>query len=91
VNHDQATILVDLFDCVRGDPTVARGTLVRTRFRSDIFVESALVNVSGCHRSPRVQGTSQYSEPSPAEGSIHGIEYVPRFSRIVAQEMLRSP
>jgi hypothetical protein len=37
--------------------------LVRTRFRSDVLVESALVDVSGCHRSHRVSGTRQYSEP----------------------------
>jgi len=59
----QATVFADRFDRVRGDPAVALGTLVRARFRSDVFVESALVDVSGCHGFHRVQGTRQYGEP----------------------------
>ena len=54
---DQTTVLADRFDRVRGDPAVALGTLVRTRFRSDVFVEASFVDVSRCHRSHRVSGT----------------------------------
>jgi len=60
---DQATVLADRFDRVRGDSAVALGTLIRTRFRSDVFVEAGFVDVSGCHRSHRVSETRQYSEP----------------------------
>nr|WP_259517017.1 hypothetical protein [Halanaeroarchaeum sp. HSR-CO] len=56
----QPTVLADRFDRVRGDSVVALGALVRTRFRPDVLVESALVDVSGSPRSHRVQGTRQF-------------------------------
>jgi len=39
------------------------GTLIRPRVGLDVFVERRLVDVSSCHRSHRVSGTRQYSEP----------------------------
>jgi len=62
--------LADGFDCISGDSAVALGTLIRPRVGLDVFVERRLVDVSSCHRSHRVSGTRQYSEPSPIEGTI---------------------
>jgi hypothetical protein len=61
--NNEATVLADGFDSVGGDPAVALGTLIRLRVGLDVFVERCLVDVSGCHRSRRVSGTRQYSEP----------------------------
>ncbi len=82
---DQATVFADRFDRVRRDSAVALGTLVRARVRSDVFVEASFVDVSGGHRSHRVQGTHHSARPSLIEGTINAIEYGYGFSRIGAQ------
>jgi len=68
------TPLADGFDCISGDSAVALGTLIRPRVGLDVFVERRLVDVSSCHRSHRVSGTRQYSEPSPIEGTINSTQ-----------------
>jgi hypothetical protein len=76
--NNEATVLADGFDCVGGDPAVALGTLVRARFRSDVFVEARFVDVSGCHRFHHSQELACSARPSPIEGVINAIEYEPQ-------------